>query len=241
MGSMDSGFADVEDCGEVQLYDAAPLQPADPQLSWNGTLSVLKSFGLPSGECVLSVPAEWSTFVIEQEQAAALPCALGNYPQMVRDLRAIIQAKSMSSLRNGSARVIALTGLARQTSELGRRREFTALLVATGMLRVAQQFDDAGRLLKTHANDFSENLKPIVANELAALAWQRGETQAAARMWETQKPSPAVWFNRGMAALFQDQPEAALAPLKKAVEHLPEEHGWQYLARLYLALAELRK
>jgi tetratricopeptide (TPR) repeat protein len=241
MTSISLGLASAAVGGEVQPYDAVPALPADPQLAWKGTLSVLNIFGLKSKDSFVPFPAEWSGLVTDHPPAAALPCALGNYPQMVRDLRAIVQAKSLSSIRTGQSRVLPLSGLAARASELAGRQDYTALLVAAGMLRAASHFEDAEHLLRTNSKDFPESLQQLVANELAALAWQRGQIQEATRMWEAQKPSPAVWFNRGMAALFQDQASEATSYLKKAVDQLPEDDGWQHLGRLYLALAEMRK
>jgi tetratricopeptide (TPR) repeat protein len=76
-----------------------------------------------------------------------------------------------------------------------------------------------------------------VANEEAALLWQRGEHAEAARRWGQMPDSVPVLFNRGMAALFLGRPADARAALRQAVERLPEASGWHHLGRLYLALA----
>jgi hypothetical protein len=49
-----------------------------------------------------------------------------------------------------------------------------------------------------------------------------------------------VWFNRGLAALFLNEANTARALLRQAAEKLPETGAWHHLARLYLALAEMR-
>ena len=46
-------------------------------------------------------------------------------------------------------------------------------------------------------------------------------------------------FNRGMARLFMGQTAAARPLLQKAIDAIPEASGWNALARLYLALAEI--
>ena len=51
--------------------------------------------------------------------------------------------------------------------------------------------------------------------------------------------TPAVLFNRGMALLFLGQLTEARMVLTKAVAVLPEAGGWNALARLYLAVAEI--
>jgi len=48
-----------------------------------------------------------------------------------------------------------------------------------------------------------------------------------------------VLFNRGMALLFLGRLTEARAALTKAVGVLPEESGWNALARLYVAIAEI--
>jgi hypothetical protein len=46
-----------------------------------------------------------------------------------------------------------------------------------------------------------------------------------------------VLFNRGVAALFADQPREAGNLLMQAVNVLPEKSGWHHLARFYLIVA----
>jgi hypothetical protein len=43
-----------------------------------------------------------------------------------------------------------------------------------------------------------------------------------------------------MAALFLDQPAEARSALGEAANRIPETSAWHHLARLYLALAEMR-
>jgi predicted Zn-dependent protease len=77
-------------------------------------------------------------------------------------------------------------------------------------------------------------------NETAALAWQRGRVEDAVRLWTALPESVPVLFNRGMAALFLSRPAEARASLAQAAAQLPEDSAWHHLARLYLALAEMR-
>jgi hypothetical protein len=60
-------------------------------------------------------------------------------------------------------------------------------------------------------------------------------------MWQAQEPSIPVLFNRGMAALFLGQTEAAQEALRQAAAGLPETSAWHHLARLYLTLADAGK
>jgi tetratricopeptide (TPR) repeat protein len=58
-------------------------------------------------------------------------------------------------------------------------------------------------------------------------------------MWNAIADSPAVLFNRGMANLFLGNLKDARAALSKAIDQLPDDQGWNSLARLYLAVAEI--
>jgi hypothetical protein len=118
-----------------------------------------------------------------------------------------------------------------------KAREPRAQLLAAGALRLARQFEPAGKLLRqVTANEW----QALRANEEASLAWHRGQTEDAFQMWQAQEPSIPVLFNRGMAALFLGQTEAAHDALAQAAAGLPETSSWHHLARLYLTLADAR-
>ncbi len=106
------------------------------------------------------------------------------------------------------------------------------------VLRVARLFDAAERLLRG-LKDLPAVWQPVLANEQAALAWQRGDARAVGA-WQSQPESVPVLFNRGMAALFLGESAEARACLGRAAAQLPEDGPWHHLARLYLALAEMR-
>jgi hypothetical protein len=120
-----------------------------------------------------------------------------------------------------------------------RAKDYPQALLAVGVLRLAREFDAAGELLRG-LKTVPAAWRAAQANEEAALAWHRGDAQAAADSWRTQSESVPVLFNRGMAALFLGQPAEARAPLGKAAAQLPDDGAWHHLARLYLALAEMR-
>ena len=72
------------------------------------------------------------------------------------------------------------------------------------------------------------------------MRWAQGKPEKAIALWESLPETPAVLFNRGMAALFLNATAKARDLLKKAVAQIPESDGWHHLGRLYLALAEMR-
>ena len=100
--------------------------------------------------------------------------------------------------------------------------------VLATLIRLIGDFDTADALLPADA-----------ANERAALLWQRGRCEDALAAWTALPEAPAVLFNRGMALLFLGKTAEAKTALAKTIAVLPEASGWNALARLYLALAEI--
>src|SRR5262249_4088926 len=121
-----------------------------------------------------------------------------------------------------------------------QEHHYPQVLLAAGVLRLAQQYDAAAELLRHHQATAPAPWQAAWANEEAALAWHRGQPHEAATLWQKQAASIPVLFNRGMSALFLGKAAEARALLSKAVEQLPEADGWYHLGCLYLTLAESR-
>jgi tetratricopeptide (TPR) repeat protein len=189
----------------------------------------------------ITPPSEWAALIGRQSSVAALPLAAGNYPQRVRDLQLLLQNADLTSLRpTASESTPASSGLKKWSDERVRKGDFPQVLVAAGVLRGAGDLDGAAAALgqlraKTAAND-----EGALANEEAALLWERGDWDKAAQLWNDMAESVPVLFNRGMAALFLGRNEQARASLRKAIAALAEDDAWYHLASLYLALAEMR-
>src|SRR5437764_9299608 len=64
--------------GEVEPYEAVPVQAVDPRSAWDGATAVLGHFGAANGKAV-KPPADWAALVAAQEPAAALPFAVGHF------------------------------------------------------------------------------------------------------------------------------------------------------------------
>jgi hypothetical protein len=105
---------------------------------------------------------------------------------------------------------------------------------------LARYFDQAQALLETAQGQAPAEWQPALANERAALAWHRGLADEGRALWQALPRSAPVLFNRGMAALFFDQPKEARTSLAEAATGLPESSGWHHLARLYRTVAEIR-
>jgi tetratricopeptide (TPR) repeat protein len=233
----EAGLA-LPDSDEVVPYDAAPAQPVEPRLAWDEAAAALRCFRPELPRLPLKPPAEWPTLVTAQEPVAALPLAAGNFPQLVRNLSALVQAAHLGDLRSTHGRPVEAVGLADWAAQCDPSQSALTLFTA-GVLRLARQYDQAADLLR-QGNGSAGEWRDAWANEEAALAWQQGRAEEADKMWQAQPESVPVLFNRGMAALFLNRAADARGWLRRAAERLPENDAWHHLARLYLALAEMR-
>jgi hypothetical protein len=231
------GLADLGD--EVVPFDAVPVQPVEPRLAWAEAVAVLRPFGLPADALPGPVPPDWPSLVATHEPEIALPFCLGNFPQMVRHLPALLHNPDGGAPRVAAARAVPVPGLEEWADGVARSKDGRPTLLAAAVLRLARQFEAAGRLLDG-LKAVPAGWQGVLANERAALAWHRGDAAEAAASWRGQADSVPVLFNRGLAALFLGEPAEARAALSAAASGLPEDGAWHHLARLYLALAEMR-
>jgi hypothetical protein len=228
-----AGLGYPEPSDEVVPYDATPVQPIDPRLAWEDAVvaaGYLAGGRVPS----LTVPPEWPNLVAAQEPAVAVPFCLGNYPQMVRHLHALLAGEA-AALRAAPGRPVTAPALANWAR---RTHAAPQALLAAGVLRLAGQLDEAEAVLA--AADVPARWQALRDNEAAALTWQRGQAEEALRLWQAQPDSVPVLFNRGLAALSLGRTEDAAA-LTEAVRQLPETSAWHHLGQLYLALAAGRR
>jgi len=232
----ESGMALPEGLGEVLPHDAAPAQPIDPRTAWTEALTALRFFHDGPG---VAVPPDWPTLVVTHEPETALAFAIGNFPQLVRNLLPLWQTKDLKALCPRSTAPAPAAALVDWATETLRKGAFPQGLLAVGALRLCHQFDVADDLVREHAAKVPAAWRVAWANECAALAWHRGRTHEAAESWKQQEESVPVLFNRGMAGLFLGDRAEARTALSSAVSRLSEDSAWHHLGRLYLALAEM--
>ena len=207
---------------DVEPHEVATGFRVDPLAAWNDATSQINAATVP-------MPPDWATLVNQPASAFAVPMAVGNFPQRVRDLQPLLAKFEPAELRP--------SGSQQPTPGLPALRNWIAknsgtnLLIAAGLARLIGDFAIAEKLV--NAND------PATANERAALLWHRGECEQASAAWNAMLESPAVLFNRGMALLFLGKIAEAKLSLAFAIGRLPESSGWNTLARLYLAVAEI--
>lgn len=232
------------DAGEVTPYDAGPVQPIDAKLAWDEARLALEGTGesapLEGADRQEKAPAGWAQVVASHEPMVALAMCVGNFPQMVRNFHQILQKADLAELQPQGGRAAAVPGLEEWVEKAAADEKPGRWLLALGMLRLAKQFEAADTFIEANKGRIPEQLQAAWENEKAALAWHRGETEKARTMWDGQKGSVAVLFNRGMANLFLGRTEMARESLRQVVERIPEASAWHHLARLYLTLAESR-
>ncbi len=218
---------------EVVPHEAVPVQPVDPRQAWEDAVAVLPY--LSEDTAKLPVPADWPALVASQEPALAVPFCLGNYPQLVRHLHALLASdlEAPGAMPQQPMACPALQGWARA------RVHGTSALAAAAALRLAGHFEQAASVLESAEVPPSWQL--VRSNEEAALMWHRGQAQDALARWEKLQERAPVLFNRGVALLFLGQAGQARTALRGAVALLPETSAWHHLGQLYLALANARR
>jgi tetratricopeptide (TPR) repeat protein len=227
----EQGLGFAETLGEVLPHDAQPVQPVDPALAWKDAVVAANGAGRS-----WAVPPEWPQLVAAQEPAVAVALALGNFPQLVRNVQPLLTGVDLTRLRESANRPTNLPALMEWAAGV---QEYPQKLLAAGVLRLAREFDRAAALLR--AKDVPAEWGAARANEEAALLWHRGRYEEAAKAWQAAEATTAVLFNRGMAALFLGRAAEAHAALTQATAQLPETNAWHHLGRLYLALADARR
>lgn len=223
------GLAMFDPGAEVQPYDAGPVQPVDPQPAWReGTaaLALLK-------KGTTKAPPGWPALVAAHEPVVSVAMCVGNFPQLMRNLHLLLHGEP-TRLRPTGGKPIDVPELTHWAEKAASKKQYPELLLAAGALRLAGQFDAAARLLEQAPPD---EWRTAWDNERAALAWHRGDSEAALALWQEQADSAPVLFNRGMAALFLGRNAEAIPALRRAIEMLPEISAWHHLAKLYLTLA----
>jgi hypothetical protein len=243
----DAAVAAVEPAGgEVVPHEVAGGFRADPRTAWTDATAALTTLrasrGLTSsGSPAGPVPAEWAGFVGQPATAFAVPLAAGNFPQQVKDLHPLLARFDPTGRRPTGAEPPApgLTGLRAWVTREANKQQPAAVLLAAGVARAIGDLDRAEELLAAAEALCTGELRAAWENERAALLWHRGRCADALATWDAMAESPAVLFNRGMARLFLGRAAEAREPLRRAAAGLPETNGWQALAQLYLALAEI--
>ena len=209
--------------GDVEPHEVATGFRVDPSAAWNDATSQINAATVP-------LPPDWANLVNQPVSTFAVPMAIGNFPQKVRDLQPLLAKFDPAELRPSGSQP-PTPGLSALRSWIAKNSS-NHPLVAAGLSRALGDFDSADKLLT--------NNDPTSANERAALLWHRGRCAEALAAWNALPDSPAVLFNRGMASLFLGKLSEAKTILTQAVSTLPETSDWKTLALLYITVADLQ-
>lgn len=232
--------------GEVTPYEVGPVQPLDPKLAWDEALAVLAYYG-PTHVQRRQAPPHWSHLVANHESIVAVAFSAANFPQLMRNFHAILglggtlAQPKLSELRPVAGRPASASELTSWVNEVAHKKEYPQMLLALGTLRLAKHFDTAEAFIRTHDAGIPAGWRTGWENEKAALAWHSGRYEDARKIWDVLEPTEPVLFNRGMAALFAGDSDAAKRHLSAATAKLPVSSAWHHLGRLYLILADLRR
>jgi tetratricopeptide (TPR) repeat protein len=233
----DAGLGRHDGAGEVMLFEAGPVQTIDPKPAWQEAQAVLPY--LTVGQRFdLQPPSFWSALVAAQEPAVSIAFCAGNYPQLVSDWQTIVRPPAANGPLSGGGAPLPLS-LQEWTESLQAARSFPEALLAVGCLRLARHYEAAANFIRLLAGEVPAAWRSAWANEVAALAWHKGDHEEALEAWNKQEASIPVLFNRGMAAFFLGKKKDAEAPLAQASAGLPETTSWHHLGQLYLILARL--
>lgn len=232
-------IAAADALGDVEPHEVSVGYRAEPRLAWQESLEVLGAFGQTAAP--IPAPGDWGGLVARQDGVAALPFALANYPQRVRDLGTLLQTTDLGHLLPAAADSAPVSsGLLKWGTKHVEAGHLPHALIAAANYRAARDFDRAATTLAALQATVGPEWQAVLANEEAALLWHRGDYDRAAERWNSLPDSVPVRFNRGMAALFLGRPAEAREQLQQAVAGLPETSAWHHLASLYLTLAEMR-
>lgn len=235
-----AGLAAADLVGEVVPFEAAPVQTVDPRLAWDEALAAVRHFQADVKTKTWQAPPDWPMLVAAHEPTVALAFCVGNFPQLVRHLRPVLENADLTELRPSAGRAVPAPALTAWANDNAAKKQFPKLFLALGALRLARQFALADELVAAVRDSVPADWQAAWANERAALAWHRGHADEAHKLWQEQPPSVPVLFNRGMAALFLGKNAEAQTALREAIAKLPETSAWHHLGRLYLTLAEMR-
>jgi hypothetical protein len=229
----------IEPSEEVVPFDASALPPLDAVRAWDEARAALAHFKMEPAP-KWQAPADWGALVASCESMAAVPLAIGNTPQFVRNVQPLLRGEDLATLRSGSGRPASAPALLAWVEKIKTKAWSPEVILALAALRVGRHFDTAAELASQYRNDVPAPWLAFWVNEEAALAWHHGQTAQALSQWEDQESSAPVHFNLGMAQLFQNRPVEAKTHLAQAVGFLQESDVWHHLGCLYLALADLR-
>ena len=232
-----SGFAEFP-CYEVEPHDSIAGPVADPRSAWSDALAALACLSDSPTKVSMTAPPGWIALSAIRFPVVALPFACGHFPQMVRDLPALIR-REPNRLADGLIDFTERNLLVNWIESAVAAGRYPESLVGFGLCRVMGDNALAERLATRIASQVPDEGRLAWQNEEAAFAWSQGKYEQANRIWASLPNRPPIVFNRGLAALFTGRMEEARQHFTTLRGEIPEESCWRQLSELYLALSWL--
>ncbi|MFM7150283.1 MAG: hypothetical protein ACKO23_10615 [Gemmataceae bacterium] len=215
--------------GEVFPHDTSSPSVISPAQSWED--AILAASFLGRSDDFQKAPPDWPNLVPQLASHVAIPFCLGNFPQMVRQFRPLLEPSLLES-----DAIQPLFSLPEKFEQwLTKDTEEKSPYLRAALDRLLGNFERADARL---SREDSANPGDFHCNEKAALAWHRGERRQALSLWLGLPDSVPIYFNRGLGLLFLGDHREARNCLDLAIAGLPESSAWHHLACLYQTLAE---
>jgi hypothetical protein len=219
--------------GDVVPHEVLTAFRVDARTAWVETKAAVTLLG---GEKMdMAAPPEWAA-VVSWAEIVAVPIAIGNYPQMAREVGRLI---SFDLASPPSANEADFSSLKRWAAKEAKANSPAARLTAAATYRLLGRFEDANAVLESAKSTCTGPWAIVHTNESATLLFAQSDYAIAAQMWNAMPDSPVTAFNRGLAFLALGQRIEAGDQFRTAAGGLPSNASWADLARLYLAVAEM--
>src|SRR5205814_3339036 len=119
-------------------YEAAFAPAVEPRTALDEAVMALKLFAPDGGLANVAMPPDWASLVATDGAHFAVPLAAGGFPQLLRDLPALLRAEKRSELlAEGSS--VSVPGLVRWANDAAEKVRLPQALVGAGALRLARQ------------------------------------------------------------------------------------------------------
>ena len=183
----EEGLGYAETLGDVTPHDTTPVQPVDPALAWKDAVAAASGSNRTWG-----VPTDWPQLVATQEPAVALAFALGNFPQLVRNLQPLLTRGDLTKLREAINRPPSQPALLDWAASV---TDYPQKLLAAGVLRLARHFDRAGELLRVDVPAEWRALRPTKRRRCCGTAVGTKTRPRRGRQWQRRRRccSIAAW------------------------------------------------
>jgi len=96
-----AGFSEGP-AAEVEPFEAVAFATVEPRAAWAEAVQALAMLDTEASGITVAPPADWAGLVSGAASAIAVPMAAGNFPQLVRDLTALIDSGRAATLPSRS-------------------------------------------------------------------------------------------------------------------------------------------